>query len=228
MKFFRIASLLVFACLMTNITNAQDWGNLERYKAANAGLYAPQPDENRVVFMGNSITEAWVNMSPEFFKNNHYIGRGISGQTTPQMLVRFRSDVIRLRPKAVVILAGTNDIAGNTGPMSLPMIFENLQSMAELAKAHNIKVVLSSVLPVYDYPWKPGLEPAQKIVKLNAMIKSYALRNGMIYLDYFSAMADERDGLQKHLGDDGVHPNKAGYDIMEPLAKKAIMEALKL
>lgn len=212
---------------MTSIANAQDWGNLNRYKTANAGLYAPAPDENRVVFMGNSITEAWVNRNPDFFEDNNYIGRGISGQTTPQMLVRFRADVIDLKPKVVVILAGTNDIAGNTGPMTLDMIFGNLQSMAELARASDIKVVLSSVLPVYDYPWKPGLEPAEKIVHLNEMIKVFAKQNDMVYLDYFSAMADERNGLKKQLGDDGVHPNKTGYAIMEPLVQKAIAEALK-
>lgn len=227
MKSLKLTSLLFLTFFMTSIANAQDWGNLNRYKTANAGLYAPAPDENRVVFMGNSITEAWVNRNPDFFEDNNYIGRGISGQTTPQMLVRFRADVIDLKPKVVVILAGTNDIAGNTGPMTLDMIFGNLQSMAELARASDIKVVLSSVLPVYDYPWKPGLEPAEKIVHLNEMIKVFAKQNDMVYLDYFSAMADERNGLKKQLGDDGVHPNKTGYAIMEPLVQKAIAEALK-
>lgn len=227
MKFLRVTSLLLLSLLMTSIANAQDWGNLNRYKSDNEKLNTPASNDNRVVFMGNSITEAWVNRNPDFFEDNNYIGRGISGQTTPQMLVRFRADVIDLKPKVVVILAGTNDIAGNTGPMTLDMIFGNLQSMAELARANDIKVVLSSVLPVYDYPWKPGLEPAEKIVRLNEMIKGYAKQNDMVYLDYFSAMVDERNGLKKQLGDDGVHPNKTGYDIMEPLAKKAIAEALK-
>ncbi|MCE7992479.1 MAG: acylhydrolase [Roseivirga sp.] len=227
MKFIKgISYLLLLICLMTNLTNAQDWANLNRYKTDNAQLNAPKASEPRAVFMGNSITEAWVSISPDFFKSNPYIGRGISGQTTPQMLVRFRADVIDLQPKVVVILAGTNDIAGNTGPMTLEMIFGNLKSMAELARANGIKVVLSSVLPVFDYPWKPGLKPAQKIVRLNVMIKDYANEQGMIYLDYFSPMADSRDGLKKSLGDDGVHPNKTGYDIMEPLAKKAIARAL--
>jgi lysophospholipase L1-like esterase len=222
----QISTAFILFCLMTNLTMAQDWANLNRYKSANEQLSAPKTNEARVVFMGNSITEGWVSASPGFFKSNPYIGRGISGQTTPQMLVRFRQDVIDLRPKVVVILAGTNDIAGNTGPMTLEMIFDNLKSMAELASANDIKVVLSSVLPVYDYPWKPGLEPAAKIVRLNEMIKSYAEEEGMVYLDYFSAMADDRNGLKKSLGDDGVHPNKAGYDIMEPLAVKAIATAL--
>ena len=162
-----------------------------------------------------------------FFLTRPYIKRGISGQTTPQMLLRFRQDVIDLKPAAVVILAGTNDIAGNTGPATLDQILSNISSMAELAKAHNIKVVLSSVLPAYDYPWKPDLQPAEKIVALNKMIKDYANKNGFIYLDYFSAMSDERHGLKAGLGDDGVHPNLAGYKIMEPLVEKAIAEALK-
>src|SRR5262249_2058195 len=162
------------------------------------------------VFMGNSITEGWFKADPEFFKGKSYVGRGISGQTTPQMLVRFRQDVINLKPFAVVILAGTNDIAGNTGPATLEEIFGNIASMAELASSNKIKVILSSILPVFDYPWKPGLQPAEKIVSLNQMIKNYATKNGHIYLDYFSAMADERHGLKKELGDDGVHPNMAG------------------
>jgi len=143
------------------------------------------------------------------------------------MLVRFRPDVINLKPALVVILAGTNDIAGNTGPSTLEMILDNLISMTELAKANNIKVVLSSVLPAYDYPWKPGLEPAPKIVKLNEMIKNYAEKNNIVYLDYFSSMVDERNGLKKELSGDGVHPNLAGYKIMEPLAEAAIKMALK-
>lgn len=220
-------SVLIFTCIMTNTALAQDWANLSRYKNANEKVQTPKPDEQRVVFMGNSITEAWVSMSPEFFKTNPYIGRGISGQTTPQMLIRFRSDVIDLKPKVVVILAGTNDIAGNTGPMTLEMIFGNLKSMAELARANDIKVVLSSVLPVFDYPWKPGLKPAEKIVNLNQMLKTYAKEQNMIYLDYFTPMADAQNGLKKSLGDDGVHPNSTGYAIMEPLARKAIEKALK-
>lgn len=227
MKAIRLISpTLLLICFMLNTAEAQDWANLNRYKAANEKLNPPSLNEQRVVFMGNSITEAWVSNSPGFFKENPYIGRGISGQTTPQMLIRFRADVIDLQPKVAVILAGTNDIAGNTGPMTLEMIFGNLKSMAELARANGIAVVLSSVLPVYDYPWKPGLKPAQKIVKLNAMIKTYAKAEGMVYLDYFTPMADGRDGLKKSLGDDGVHPNKAGYEIMESLAKKAIAKAL--
>ncbi|MBF9254888.1 SGNH/GDSL hydrolase family protein [Pontibacter sp. 172403-2] len=203
-----------------------DWPNFARYRDANEKLGLPAAGEKRVVFMGNSITDGWSNVSPDFFKGKPYVNRGISGQTTPQMLVRFRADVIDLKPEAVVILAGTNDIAGNTGPSTLKMIEDNLASMAELAKAHGIKVILASVLPVYDYPWKPGLQPVAKITALNNWIKNYAAQNNMIYLDYYSAMADERKGLPAKYSKDGVHPNEAGYHIMEPLAEKAIAKAL--
>jgi lysophospholipase L1-like esterase len=203
-----------------------DWAYLERYRADNAALGPPRAGEKRVVFMGNSITDAWAKYFPTMFPNKPYVGRGISGQTTPQMLVRFRQDVIALQPAVVVILAGTNDIAGNTGPSTLGMIEDNLASMAELARANGIRVVLSSVLPVYDYPWKKGLEPAPKIVALNAWIKQYAATHGAVYLDYHSAMADERQGMKAELSGDGVHPNEAGYRIMAPLVERAIAEAL--
>lgn len=208
-------------------SNAQDWANLEEFKADNAKIGIPSEGENRVVFMGNSITIGWLYTVPEFFEGKPYINRGISGQTTPQMLLRFRQDVIALKPKVVVILAGTNDIAGNTGPSTLEMIADNIKSMAELAKSNGIKVVLSSTLPAYDYPWKPGLEPAGKIVTLNKMIKEYAKENGHIYLDYFSTMADERNGLPKEYANDEVHPTKAGYMVMAPMAEAAIAKALK-
>jgi lysophospholipase L1-like esterase len=176
--------------------------------------------------MGNSITEGWLRADSAFFANNRYVDRGISGQTTPQMLVRFRQDVIDLKPAAVVILAGINDIAQNTGPMTIEQTYGNIVSMAELAKANNIRVVISSVLPAYDFPWHPGLTPAEKVVKLNQRLKEYANKNKLVYLDYFSAMADERKGLPTSLSQDGVHPNLAGYKIMEPLVQKAIREAL--
>jgi len=211
---------------MCELSDAQDWANLGRFKDENTKLGLPSAGENRVVFMGNSITEGWTNLSPGFFKGKPYINRGISGQTTPQMLIRFRPDVINLQPAVVVILAGTNDIAGNTGPSTLEMIAGNIFSMAELAKANGIKVVLSSVLPAYDYPWKPGLDPAEKIIALNKMIKRYAVEKGIIYLDYFSAMADARKGLKAEYSSDGVHPNEAGYRVMEPLAEEAIAKAL--
>ena len=203
-----------------------DWAGLRRYRAANAALGAPAPGEKRVVFYGNSITDGWARHFPTMFPGKPYIGRGISGQTTPQMLVRFRQDVVALQPKAVVILAGTNDIAGNTGPSTLEMIEDNFMSMVQIAKAHHIRVVLSSVLPVYDYPWKPGLQPAPKIVALNAWMKKYANDVGETYLDYHSAMKDARDGLPPNLANDGVHPTDAGYRIMAPMADAAIAKAL--
>jgi lysophospholipase L1-like esterase len=204
-----------------------DWAFLARYRAANEQLGPPAAGEQRVVFYGNSITDAWAQYFDTMFPGKPYVGRGISGQTTPQMLVRFRQDVIELEPAVVVILAGTNDIAGNTGPSTQGMIEGNLVSMVELAKANGIGVVLSSVLPAYDYPWQPGREPARKIVALNAWMKDYASSHNVVYVDYHSAMADERQGLKAELSEDGVHPNEAGYRIMAPLAEQAIAEALR-
>jgi acyl-CoA thioesterase I len=204
-----------------------DWPNLERYRDANAKLSPPLKNENRVIFFGNSITQGWAPYFATMFPGKPYIGRGIGGQTTPQMLVRFRQDVIDLKPRVVVILAGTNDIAGNTGPSTLEMIEDNLASMAELAKANGIVAVLSSVLPVFDYPWRPGLEPAPKIIALNKWMKDYAREHDAVYLDYHSAMSDARGGMRSELASDGVHPNEAGYRIMAPLAEAAIAEALR-
>ena len=203
-----------------------DWANLAKYREANVKLPPPVAGENRVVFFGNSITEGWARYFPTMFPGKPYIGRGISGQTTPQMLVRFQQDVVALKPKVVVILAGTNDIAGNTGPSTLEMIEDNLRSMTEIAKAEGIRVVLSSVLPVYDYKWKPGLEPAPKIIALNAWMKDFAAKSGEVYLDYHTPMADSRGGMREGLSSDGVHPTEAGYRVMAPLAEKAIAKAL--
>ena len=211
---------------MVEFIYAQDWANLNRYKIENEKLGMPALNESRVVFMGNSITEGWGTIRPEFFKGKPYINRGIGGQTTPQMLLRFRADVIELKPKVVVILAGTNDMAGNTGPMTLEMIMNNIISMCELAKANDIKVIISSVLPAFDYPWKPGLHPDKKIPALNLMLKNYANNQGILYLDYFTSMVDEKNGLKKEYGADGVHPNERGYKIMEPLVEKAIAQVL--
>jgi lysophospholipase L1-like esterase len=218
--------IILLTMLITDLSFAQDWANLNQFKNENSQLALPSSDENRVVFIGNSITEGWSNFCPEFFKDNPYINRGIGGQTTPQMLIRFRSDVINLKPKVVVILAGTNDIAGNTGPSTLEMITDNIFSMAELAKVNGIKVILSSVVPAFDYPWSPGLNPNEKIPALNKMIKAYADKNGILYLDYFASMVDEKNGLIADYTSDGVHPNKAGYKVMGPLAKDAIAKAL--
>ncbi|MGH7693969.1 MAG: SGNH/GDSL hydrolase family protein [Gemmatimonadaceae bacterium] len=227
---WRRANACVFLPLALTAAQAQqdknnDWAYLKRYQQENAQL---TPSNARVVFMGNSITEGWAKLFPTQFPGKPYVGRGISGQTTPQMLVRFRQDVIALEPKVVVILAGTNDIAGNTGPSTIEMIEDNLASMTEVAQANGIRVVLSAVLPVYDYPWKPGLEPAGKIMALNAWMKNYAAKRGAIYLDYHSAMQDARHGLKAELTYDGVHPNEAGYRVMASLAERAIQQALRV
>lgn len=209
-----------------SFTQNDDWANLNRYKEENLNLGLPADNEYRIVFMGNSITEGWLQLDPDFFKDKPYINRGISGQTTPQMLVRFRQDVVNLKPKVVVILAGTNDIAGNTGPSTLEMIADNIASMAEIAKANNIKVILCSVLPAYDYPWKPGLNPANKIVELNKWIKDYSIKNEIVYADYFSAMVDENNGLRKEYSEDGVHPNLRGYKVMAPIIENVIQRVI--
>lgn len=212
---------------MDNINKLKtDWPDLNRFKEENANLSAPVAGENRVVFMGNSITIGWIELDPGFFKDKPYVDRGISGQTTPQMLVRFRQDVVDLKPAVVVILAGINDIAENTGPSTLEMIEGNLSSMCEIAKANNIKVVLSSVLPANIFPWRRTINPAEKVFALNQWIKEYAAQNNHVYLDYYTTMVDEEMGLKKELTYDGVHPNLEGYKVMEPLAEKAIQEAL--
>lgn len=219
--------LLILSLFQTKITNAQDWANLKEFEEANTILGAPKKGENRVVFMGNSITIGWSARVPEFFNDKPYINRGISGQTTPQMLLRFRQDVIDLHPKVVLILAGTNDIAGNTGPMSLEQIMDNISSMAELARANGIEPVLCSVLPAERYSWKPTKKPDEKIPLLNAMIQTYARTQNLVYLDYFSALANDKMGLDKDLAEDGVHPTRKGYQIMGPLAEAAILKAME-
>ncbi|MDG1573016.1 SGNH/GDSL hydrolase family protein [Robiginitalea sp. M366] len=219
--------MLLLPIFFSNPVQGQDWPNLQQFRDDNTALSPPAADEDRVVFMGNSITIGWLHQMPSFFEGKPYINRGIGGQTTPQMLLRFRQDVIALKPKVVVILAGTNDIAGNTGPMTLEQILDNLVSMAQLARANGIEPVLSSVLPAFDYPWRPGLKPNEKIPRLNAMIREYAAQEGLVYLDYFSAMADHRNGLDKTLATDEVHPTPKGYQMMAPLAEAAIAEALE-
>lgn len=218
---------LLLTIFMTGTLAAQDWANLKKYQKANLALEKKMNTDDRIVFMGNSITEGWIDHNPEFFKNKGYVNRGISGQTTPQMLLRFSQDVLDLKPKVVVILAGINDIAGNTRPSTQKMIEDNIYSMADLTKAHGIKVVLSSVLPAYDFPWAPGLEPSMKVIALNTSLKRYAQINSHVYLDYFSNMVDSKNGLQKSYTYDGIHPNAMGYKIMGPLAKAAIQKALQ-
>ena len=238
MKYITAGACLVFLLFLSPAIFAQkdtmknelnetnDWPNLRRYRSENARL-KPTPAADRVVFMGNSITDGWIDKSPDFFARNSYIDRGIGGQTTPQMLIRFRQDVIDLQPKVVVILAGINDIARNTGPTTPEAIMDNLSGMALLAKAYGIKVILCSILPAYDFPWRPGLEPADKVIAMNARIKDFAQRHKMIYLDYFSSLVDERNGMKKEYSNDEVHPTLKGYRVMEPLVEKAIDEALK-
>jgi len=211
-----------------------DWAELGRFRLANAKVMAPAPGERRVVFMGDSITEGWRGtVQPEgpemgaFFAGRAYLNRGISGQTTAQMLVRFREDVIALQPKAVVLLAGTNDIAGNTGEVTLEAIEGNLATMAELARAHHIRVVLVSVLPAAEYGWRPGRQPAPKILALNRWLKDYADANGYIYVDLHTAMATPEGGMRHELSEDGVHPNHAGYELMERLLRPVVERAAR-
>ena len=212
---------------MEHDAKTPDWPNIRRYAKADSALSAPVAGENRVVFMGNSITDAWIYNDPAFFSSHPYFDRGISGQTTGQMLVRFREDVINLKPAVVVILAGINDIAQNNGPSRMEDIFGNIVSMAELARANRIRVVISSVLPAYNLPWRPSIDPKPGVASLNSLLKDYCTKNNLVYLDYYTAMADERKGLPANLSKDGVHPTLDGYKIMEPLAEKAIAEALK-
>ncbi|MDA8734358.1 GDSL-type esterase/lipase family protein [bacterium] len=201
-----------------------DWAHLKKYEQNNSELKKiNEPD--RVVFMGNSITEGWSFLDKDFFINNPFVNRGIGGQTTPQMLIRFKPDVVNLNPKAVVILAGINDIAENTGPVTIENIAENIISMAEIAKANEIKVFICSTLPAIDFPWSPGMEPGPKVIKLNSILKNYCDSNNIPYVDYFSAMSDEKGGLkvpEYTTADDLVHPNLAGYKVMEKIILKAL------
>jgi lysophospholipase L1-like esterase len=219
--------------LMQNDIRRRDWPALGRYRDDNRTVARPSGSDARVVFMGDSITDSWPRTRAAFFAGKPYIGRGISGQTTPQMLVRFRPDVIDLNPKAVVILAGTNDIAGNTGPMTNEEIQSNLMSMAELAKAHRIKVIFSSILPTGAYHVGPSgvpqtvLRPMERIRVLNDWMKKYASAERHIYLDYFSAMLDDKGFMRTELTGDDLHPNGQGYAIMEPLVEAAIKQALR-
>lgn len=228
MKKHCVFYLLFFLFLgMSEKSTAQDWGNLAKYENENTLLSPKQVGEKRIVLMGDSITEFWLQIHPEFFEGKPYLDRGISGQTTPQMLVRFRQDVINLQPDVVVILAGVNDIAGNTGPTTNEKIVENIISMIELAHANKIKVILCSVLPAANFNWRPNDKAAQTIVELNQLLASYANTNTIPYVDYHTIMADTQNGLPKEFSEDGVHPNLKGYQIMEPLLEKAIQQILK-
>ena len=233
MKYHKILLLIFLFSIMSNTAQAvyiqgggtlMDWAHLKKYEQSNSELKKIN-DPNRVVFMGNSITEGWSNFDKDFFINNLFINRGIGGQTTPQMLIRFKPDVVNLNPKAVVILAGINDIAENTGPITLENIAENIISMAEIAKANGIKVLICTTLPAIDFPWSPGMEPGPKVIKLNSILKVYCDSNDITYVDYFSAMSDEKGGLkvpEYTTADDLVHPNLAGYKVMEKIILKAL------
>jgi lysophospholipase L1-like esterase len=230
MKLFHLMKhflLLIFIIMTTENNIAQDWPNLNKYQSENKKITGSTDKEPLIIFFGDSITEMWSLLQPEFFKKEIYVNRGISGQTTPQMLIRFRQDVVHLDPEVVLILAGINDIAGNTGPSTLEMIEDNLRSMCEIAQANGITVILCSVLPAADFPWNPEVRPADKVIELNKRLKAYAEKNKIIYLDYFNAMADNRKGLPLELSEDGVHPNKKGYEIMAPLAEDVIKKALE-
>ena len=206
-----------------------DWPNLQQYAAANQRLPAPQPGRPRVVIIGNSITEGWVKEDPGFFRDKtyEYVGRGISGQTTGQSLVRFRADVLDLHPAVVVLLVGTHDVAKNSGPYNPQTTLNNRMTMCELARAHGIRVVLGAVAPSTDFWWRKGLNPAPKIIALNERINAYATQQHFVYYNLHTALKDDQNGLKKAYGEDGVHPNLAGYRVMEPLLNQAVIAALQ-
>lgn len=216
MKFLSIAVILFSAAV-----SGQDFANYAKYEKQNQEVIAGKIAPNSI-FMGDSITEGWVSKDPDFFKKNNFVGRGISGQVTSQMLLRFREDVIRLKPERVIILGGTNDIAENQGPISLDKVFGNIVSMAELAKANGIKVILCSVLPAYDFGWRKDMHPADKVIALNKMIEAYAKKHNIPYVDYHSQMKDSRNGLDKIYTEDEIHPTEKGYEKMEGILMKKL------
>jgi lysophospholipase L1-like esterase len=220
-KLFAFIALTSMALL-----SAQDWPQLQKYQSDNAKIL-DEKTPVKVVFMGNSITQGWADMRPEFFKDHGFIGRGIGGQTTPQMLLRLRQDVLELKPEAVVILAGINDIAQNTGPITLKETLGNIQSMAELALAHGINPIICSVLPANSFPWRPEIIPTQQVIDLNSQLQRWALEKHLVYVDFYTPMVDEKHGLKSDLGYDTVHPNVAGYQVMEPILLKALNQLLK-
>lgn len=205
------------------IENDLDWANLEKYKGSNQELKKSNSGKDRVVFIGDSITEGWSDFSPKFFQQNNFVNRGISGQTTSQMLIRIKPDAVRLDPKMIVINGGTNDIAGNTGPSTPEMIIDNLCSMAEIAIKNNIDVALTTILPVYKYPGNDEVADPPKVISfINSALEEYCKKNSLIYIDYYTSMVDGKKGLKLEYGNDGVHPTKEGYDVMEKAVKKAI------
>ncbi|WP_316831021.1 SGNH/GDSL hydrolase family protein [Pedobacter aquatilis] len=206
---------------------SDDWANISKYQKENEAAGLPKKGEKRVVFLGSSIIEFWKQKDPDYFNNNSYFDRGISGQISPQLLIRFRQDVINLKPKAVIILAGSNDLAGNKGHVSNETILNNVKSMVELAKKNHIKVILCKYLPVYEYPWNKSLRGvAEQIISLNTAIVAYAEANNFTVIDFFTPLADERNGQKADLTTDGVHPNLAGYKVMEIAAEEAIKKTI--
>ena len=207
--------------MLSNSLLAQDWPQLSYYQKANE-LLKTSEKPIKAVFFGDSITEGWLQFNPSFFDSNNFVGRGIGGQTTPQLLLRFRQDVLGLRPKKVIFLAGINDIAENTGPISIEAIMGNIKGMTEIAKANEVEMVLCAVLPANSFPWRPSIIPTRKVIKLNQMIKAYAQENNLIYIDYYTHMVDDEQGLISTLGYYTVHPNKAGYALMEKVLLKSL------
>lgn len=218
MKWLLILVITLITMQNMSAQNKTDWANFSKYAAANSHEKSEQ-----VVFMGNSITEGWKNARPDFFSKNGYIGRGIGGQTSAQMLVRFRRDVLELHPKAVVILAGTNDIAQNQGYIALENVLGNIVSMVELAQHHHIDVYLCSALPAHEFGWRPEIQDAaDQIIQLNTLIRTYAESNGIPFVDYHAALKDERNGLSEEYAKDGVHPTATAYEIMENTLQKVL------
>jgi lysophospholipase L1-like esterase len=203
-----------------------DWADLHRYRSEDGKLAQTSDSKQRVVFYGDSITDSWGRSTGSFFPGKPYVNRGISGQTTPQMLVRFQQDVVHLHPAVVVVLAGTNDIAGNTGQSTPEMIEDNFASMAAIAKQSGIRMVIASILPASHYSWSPAIHPADEIRTVNRWLKQFCAQNGLVYLDYYDSMVDSQGGMREGYSSDGVHPTAEGYRVMTPLAEEAIQKAL--
>lgn len=236
MKHSLVKTIIVSALLMFTFSamaqkkineNWIDWANFKRYAAENKKLPTPLKKEKRVVFMGNSIFEGWIRLRPDFFAGKPYYDRGISGQTTPQMLLRMHDDVLALQPDIMVLKAGINDIAENNAPYNPAHTLDNIKAMAQLARFNKIKVILCSVLPASDFRWRPGLAPGDKVIALNQEIKRFAEENKFYYLDLYSAVVDDNKGMRKEYASDGVHPTVEGYKAMEPLLEDAIKRIKK-
>lgn len=229
-----ISFLFLFSVINLSINAQQkmnenwaEWANFKKYASQNSKVLSPAPKERRVVFLGNSIFEGWLNLRPEFFAGKPYYDRGISGQTTPQMLLRFYEDVLALKPSVMVLKAGINDIAQNNAPYDPTHTLNNIKAIAQLARANKIKVILCSVLPANDFRWRPGLDPADKVIALNVEIKKFADENKFFYLDLYSSVVDDKKGMKKEFSEDGVHPTVEGYKVMEPLLEEAIAKVKK-